>query len=93
MTAFINKAIAIVILTVVISTVATIWLAFDFPTMEGFWGIILPAIFALSQVPVIGTFVSIVAWVVTFELAMFITRLVVWVGGAIQGSLTQPPVH
>jgi len=93
MAKIISTGIAILVIGIMITIVATIWTAFDWPEWYGFWNIILPAILGLSQIPIIGTFVSIIAWVVTFEMAMLFTKLVVWLTGLIQGSVNPAPVH
>jgi len=93
MSKIISTGIAFAVISVMVFTVTSIWVNFDFPTMYGFWTIIVPAILGLSQIPVIGTFVSIIAWVVTFEMAMLFTKLVVWLAGLIQGQASQAPVH
>lgn len=81
----ISIGISVAVLSVVITSIAGIWITFEWPTLYGFWNIVIPAILALSQIPIIGTFVSIISWVVTFELVMFLTRLVLWLASAIHG--------
>jgi len=83
----VSVGIAFFVLTLILGTVTTIWLNFDWPTMVGFWQLIVPAILGISQLPVLGTFVSIISWVATFETAMLVTRLVLWLGNALQGSI------
>jgi len=61
--------------------ITVFWSAFSFPSFTGFTDYIIPALVGLHDIPIIGTLLSIVLWVVSFEISMFVTRIVFWLPG------------